>query len=83
MTDTRDCLDELVSDLQLQATTLQPYNADARTAWLRSCATVLAGIPDLDRRSSAATNLAICLMLRMPGLPSGLALRAIIGGEHE
>ena len=75
----RDCLDAMLSELQIQAGTLLPSDADARAAWLQACATVLAGIADLDRRSSAAMNLAICLMLRMPGLPSELALRTIMG----
>ena len=76
---TRDCLDDMLSELQIQAGMLEPYDCDARAAWLFSCATVLAGIQDLDRRHSAANNLAICLMLRMPGLPSELALRTIMG----
>lgn len=73
-----DCLFVLFEDLQQQARTVRPYDADARTAWMSAASDVLAQVPDADQRMSWSIYLAASLPL--PGCPvtllSGLLLSA-------
>ena len=71
---TRDALDELVSDLQIQAGQLDICDADAREHWIQACHQVLEAIEDPQRKLDAVTNLAILLTLKCGGLSSSQAL---------
>ena len=70
----RDAIDELLSDLQIQAAQLDPWNGDDRERWLQACHQVLAAIPDPQRRFDAATNLAVLWAVKAGGIRSSLAL---------
>lgn len=41
-----DCLSELRRDLERQAATVKPWEADEWAAWTRACAELLAAVPD-------------------------------------
>lgn len=72
----RDALDELVSDLQIQAGQIVPFDADERESWLQACHQVLAAMPDPQRKFEAATNLAITWAWHTDST-SSLALRLL------
>ena len=79
----RDVFDELISDLQIQAAQLDPWNGDDRERWLSACHQVLGAIADPQRQLEAATNLAILLVLKCGGISSSLALQLLTNLKEE
>lgn len=66
-----DCLSELRKDLERQAATVRPWEADEWLGWIRACAELLAAVPDELQRIAWAWSL---------GQP---VLRSIVGVSQE
>lgn len=67
----RDCLAQLRRDLERQAKTVKPWEADEWAAWVRACAELLAAVPDELQRVAWAWSL---------GQP---VLRSVVGISQE
>lgn len=67
----RDCLAQLRRDLERQAATVKPWEADEWSGWVRACAELLAVVPDELQRVAWAWSL---------GQP---VLRSIVGLSQE
>lgn len=53
----RDCLAQLRRDLERQAATVKPWEADEWAGWVRACAELLAVVPDEAQRIAWAWSL--------------------------
>ena len=73
-----DALAELIRDHQASAAQLDLCDADAREAWMRTAAMLLAEMPDPFLRIEQAMNFSIVLSVRC-GTCSGETLRKIRG----
>ena len=60
----RDVLDDMASELQVQAGTLDLSDDTAVLAWSRACADVLRAMSDHEARDSHLVSFAIVLVLR-------------------
>ena len=67
----RDCLARMRRDLERQAKTVKPWQADEWAGWVRACAELLAAVPDELQRVAWAWSL---------GQP---VLRSIVGLSQE
>ena len=64
MTQQRDVLEEMASELQIQAGTLDMRDSHEVTQWILACIQVLESIHDSDARESQLNSFVICLQVR-------------------
>lgn len=78
-----DCLSELRRDLERQAATVKPWEADEWAGWVRACAELLAAVPDELQRIAWAWSLTQALLRKIVGIPQDLAIGLLLRKAAE
>lgn len=73
-----DCLAELRKDLERQAVTVRPWEADEWAGWLRACAELLAAVPDELQRIAWAWSLAQPVLRSIVGISQELLMGTLL-----
>lgn len=73
-----DCLSELRRELDRQAATVQPWQADEWPRWMEACRELLAAVPDELQRIAWAWSLAQPVLRRIVGLAPALLIGALL-----
>ena len=77
-----DCLYEAFLDLCDRASTLRPWEGEARQDWTDASRDLLRAVPDASPRAAWAILLAEAFAGTMPGVPLALIARMLLEGEQ-
>ena len=79
----RDCLAEMRRELERQAATVKPWQADEWAAWMRACGELLAAVPDDLQRISWAWSLAQPVTVSIVGIAPDLLIGTLLAKANE
>ena len=78
-----DCLSEIRKDLERQAATVKPWEADEWPRWIEACGELLAAVPDELQRVAWAWSLAQPVLRSIVGLPPNLLIGTLLSKAAE
>ena len=78
-----DCLSELRKDLERQAATVKPWQADEWAGWMRACGDLLAAVPDELQRIAWAWSLAQPVLRSIVGIAPNLLIGTLLSKAAE
>jgi len=73
-----DCLAEIRKDLERQAATVKPWQADEWAGWVRACGELLAAVPDELQRVAWAWSLAQPVLRSIVGISQPMLVGALL-----
>lgn len=79
----RDCLAQLRRDLERQAATVKPWQADEWAAWMRACAELLAAVPDELQRVNWAWSLARPVLRTIVGISQEILMGSLLSKAEQ
>jgi len=78
-----DCLAELRMDLERQAATVKPWQADEWAGWTRACGELLAAVPDETQRVAWAWSLAQPVLRTIVGLSQEILMGSLLSKAEQ